>query len=272
LATLHVRNFPDALYERLRGNAERNGRSIGAEAIFLLQSAALAGMTAGPPVARRRRRVRKEPGTPFEHFSPRARQVVVRAHDEARDLGSPAVGTEHLLLGLLRDTAAPVTLMLESMGVVHDDVRRAVEEAAEHGGEAVPDAIPFSPGAKKAMELALRESLDRGDGTIWPYHVLIGIAAEQEGLGAQLLAARKVEAPAIRNAVRRMMRPASHPLGFASPPGFASASDDFRVVELEGDATSWEAQLNDLAGLGYELVQIVDRRAIFSARERPPGR
>src|SRR6476469_9569559 len=107
MATLHVRNFPDALYERLRGNAERNGRSIGAETIFLLQSAALAGMTAGYPATRRRRRGRKQPAAPFEHFSPRARQLVARAHEEARELGSNAIGTEHLLLGLLRDTAAP---------------------------------------------------------------------------------------------------------------------------------------------------------------------
>ena len=84
MATLHVRNFPDALYERLRGNAERNGRSIGAETIFVLQSAVLAGMTAGYPPARgRRRHVRREQTTPFEHFSPRAKQIVVRARQEA---------------------------------------------------------------------------------------------------------------------------------------------------------------------------------------------
>ena len=268
MATLHVRNFPDALYERLRGNAERNGRSIGAEAIFLLQSAALAGMTAGYPPARRRRRASKEATTPFAHFSPRAKQIVVLAHEEARELGSVSIGTEHLLLGVLRDTGAPVTLMLESLGVAYAEARASVEVDAGPGGavasgDAAPETIPFSPGAKKAMELALRESLERGDGTIWPYHVLIGIAAEREAPGARMLADHGLDAKSIANAVRWMMRPASQAYGFG-PPG-----DDFRVVELEGDAASWEAQLNELAGLGYELVQIVDRRAIFTSRERP---
>src|SRR4051794_27035623 len=130
MATLHVRNFPDALYERLRSEAERNGRSIGAETIFLLQSAALAGMTAGQPRMRRRRRARTEQGSPFHHFSPRARQIVARAHDEARGLGSVAVGTEHLLLGLLRDTGAPITLVLEGEGIAYAGVRQAIASEA----------------------------------------------------------------------------------------------------------------------------------------------
>jgi ATP-dependent Clp protease ATP-binding subunit ClpC len=262
MATLHVRNFPDALYARLRAEAERNGRSIGAETIFLLQSAALAGMTAGHQRHARvgRRRARKEPATPFEHFSPRARQIVARAHDEARELGHAHVGTEHLLLGLLRDTGAPATLMLEAEGLAYADARAAIESGSAPAEPAAAEVLPFTPGAKKAMELALRESLDRGDGTIWPYHVLIGIAREEDGPGARLLAERGLDAKALRNAIRRLMRPAAAPLIFGA------ASDDFRVVELEGDAVAWEERLNELARVGYELVQIVDRRAIFSGR------
>jgi ATP-dependent Clp protease ATP-binding subunit ClpC len=261
MATLHVRNFPDALYARLRAEAERNGRSIGAETIFLLQSAALAGMTAGYPPARRRRRLaRREATTPFEHFSPRARQVVARAHDEARELGHAHVGTEHLLLGLLRDTGAPATLMLEAEGFAYADARAAIEPGPTPAEPTAAEVLPFTPGAKKAMELALRESLDRGDGTIWPYHVLIGIAREEDGPGAHLLADRALDAKTLRNAIRRLMRPATMLYSFGG------GSDDFRVVELEGDAVAWEERLNELARVGYELVQIVDRRAIFSSR------
>src|SRR5262249_16291260 len=106
MATLHVRNFPDALYARLRAEAERHGRSIGAQVIAELQTAAVTAPTA-KYAAIRRRRGRKAPSTPFEHFSPRARQAVARAQDEARELGHAAIGTEHLLLGVLDDSTAP---------------------------------------------------------------------------------------------------------------------------------------------------------------------
>ena len=258
MATLHVRNFPDAVYARLRAEAARNGRSIGAETIFQLESAALTGMTAGYPPARRRRR--SATPTPFEHFSPRARQIVVRAQDEARELGQSEIGTEHLLLGLLHDAMAPVTLMLEAAGLDHAAARQVVEESAGRGDAPPTDALPFTPGAKRAMELALRESLDRADGVIWPYHVLLGIAREEEGLGARVLADLGLDTKTLRRTMRHLMRPASAPLAFRIH------EEGFRVVELEGDAAAWEAQLNELAQVGYELVQIVDRRAIFSGR------
>ena len=78
-----------------------------------------------------------------------------------------------------------------------------------------------------------------------------------------MLAEQDLDAKRIRNEIRRLMRPVTPPYGFGD-----ATTDDFRVVELEGDAASWEAQLNELAALGYELVQIVDRRAIFTSRER----
>jgi hypothetical protein len=262
MATLHVRNVPDALYARLKAEAERSGRSIGAETIFLLQSAAFAGMTAGyrPP---RRRRSRKEVSTPFEHFSPRARQIIARAHDEARELGHSAIGTEHLLLGLLLDTTAPATRMLEADGLGYAEARRAVEESTAPSDPSTTEALSFTPGAKKAMELALRESLDRADGVIWPYHVLLGVAREEAGPGARVLAERGLDAKALRRQMQRLMRPASMPYVLAA------GREDFRVIELDGDAAAWEAQLNELAQVGYELVQIVDRRAIFSSGREP---
>ncbi len=264
MATLHVRNFPDALYERLRANAESNGRSIGAETIFQLQAMLSSGMTGRIPRSRRRRGGAAAT-TPFEHFSPRARQIVVHAQEEARALGHAALGTEHLLLGVLRDATAPAAQMLEAEGLDYDAAHRAVAETAGRGEAPPAGALPFTPGAKKAMELALRESLDRADGVIWPYHVLFGIAREQEGLGARLLAEHGLPAATLRRTTQHSMRPVagSFVVGYGG--------QDFRVVELEGDAAGWEGQLNELARLGYELVQIVDRRAIFSGGWRGYG-
>src|SRR5262245_19985310 len=101
MATLHVRNVPDDLYERLRAQAEANGRSTGAEAVNLIQAQLNEFRRA--PLHRLARRRRSSATTPFEHFSPRARQVVVDAQDEAHELGHRSIGTEHLLLGLLRE-------------------------------------------------------------------------------------------------------------------------------------------------------------------------
>jgi plasmid stability protein len=260
MATLHVRNVPDALYARLRADAEHNGRSIGAETIFRLQAALIGGPTAVALEQRRRRG--STTSTPFEHFSPRARQVVVRAQDAARDFGHSGIGTEHLLLGVLRDRTAPATLMLEAQGLDDAEIRRAVEDHAGRGEASPDDALAFTPGAKKAMELALRESLDGADGVIWPFHLVLGIAREEDGLGARILASHGLDAASLRRAIRRRM-------STRLVAGFAK--QDFRVLELDGDAAAWEVQLNELTQLGYELVQIVDRRAIFSGGWRGHG-
>src|SRR6187401_404742 len=166
MATLHVRNFPDALYARLRASAAANGRSIGAEAIFHLQAALITSMTAGyPPVGRRR----GAPAKPFERFSPRARRVVNDAQAEARELGHDAIGTEHLVLGLLHEPRTPASGMLEDAGLSHAEAR-GVGTTPAGGG-----ALPFTAGAKKAMELALRCSLDIRAANIWPFHLLVGV-------------------------------------------------------------------------------------------------
>jgi plasmid stability protein len=252
MATLHVRNVPDAVYERLRTHAEANGRSIGAEAVNLIQ--AQLSEFRGKPLHMFTRRRRSAAATPFEHFSPRARQVVVDAQDEARELGHGAIGTEHMLLALLRERTTLAARALGFAGIDHATVRDAVEEVVGRGEELPAGELPFTPGSKKALELALRESLDMGDPFIGPEHVQIGVAREEDGLGARILARRDQDGDTLRRCVRALVvRPVTRERA------------QVRVVELDGDPASWEAALNDVAARGYELVQIVDRRAIFQA-------
>jgi plasmid stability protein len=247
-----VRNVPDPLYERLRAQAEANGRSIGAEAVNLIQ--AQLNEFRRTPMHMFARRRRSAVTTPFEHFSPRARQVVVDAQDEARELGHPSIGTEHLLLALLRERTTLAARALGSAAIDHATVRDAVEEVAGRGEVLPAGELPFTPGSKKALELALRESLDMGDPFIGPEHVLIGVAREEDGLGARILAARDQDGDTLRRCVRALV---------VQPVTRERAQ--VRVVELDGDPASWEAALNEVASGGYELVQIVDRRAIFQA-------
>ncbi|MFL5911139.1 MAG: Clp protease N-terminal domain-containing protein [Gaiellaceae bacterium] len=227
MATLHVRNVPDDLYELLRERAAENDRSIGAETVQLLQEHLLATTT-----ARTLRRLRRRPAGSghFTRFTPLARQAVVAAQEEARGLGHDHVGTEHLLLGVLAQTPELVDLSPE-------DVRAQLEPGttAEPTGQ-----IPFTPTAKQALELALRAALTSGAVAIEPRHLLVGITST-DSRGCELLRGAKVDV-----------------LQLPHEPDPA-----FRVVLLEGDAESWEKQLNDAAVLGYELVEIVDRRAIL---------
>jgi plasmid stability protein len=226
MAALHVRNVPDELYELLRERAAENDRSIGAETVQLLQEHLLATST-----ARTLRRLRRRPSGPglLGRFTPAARQAVVTAQEEARSLGHDHVGTEHLLLGVLAQ--APELVELSP-----DDVRAQLEPGtAEATGQ-----IPFTPTSKQALELALRAALSHGDAAIEPRHLLVGISST-DSRGCELLRGAKIDV-------------------FHLP---ESPDPAFRVVLLEGDAESWEKQLNDAAALGYELVEIVDRRAIL---------
>jgi plasmid stability protein len=259
LATLHVRNVPDPLYELLRERATIEGRSIGAEVVNVLERE-FAEQRRAPwsSVLGSRRRSR----TPFERFSPLSRQVIVEAQDEARALGSPVLGTEHLLLPLFDDRFAAASSALRSAGLELPAVRASVQERPVAPGR-VPgpeEGMPFTPGAKKALELALRESIVAHCAAIEPSHLLLGIAREGEGFGAKVLLEAGQDAGTLGRTLVEPVRTG----------GFELVEEPcaFRVIELTGEAVDWERQLNALSGDGYALVEIVGGRAIFSA-ERP---
>jgi Clp amino terminal domain, pathogenicity island component len=241
---------PDDLYELLRERAAANDRSIGAETVQLLYERLVVGAGAPRPfpIPGFRRRPSAPIGT-FTRLTAHARQAVVAAQTEARGLGHGHVGTEHLLLGILAHDA-PLAAALRTLGVDAEDIRGRLV----HGDENPQGRLPFDPEAKRALELALRESTNLGDTIITPRHILLGIAGAEAGRGAALLRAAAPDETKLRRCILAGAEAPLAPIG---------GSAFFRVVPLAGEAADWETQLNDAADAGYELVEIVDGRAIF---------
>ena len=123
----------------------------------------------------------------FERFTDRARRVVVLAQEEARMLNHNYIGTEHLLLGLIHEGEGVAAKALESLGIVLEGVRQQVEEIIGQGQQAPGGHIPFTPRAKKVLELSLREALQLGHNYIGTEHLLLGLIREGEGVAAQVL-------------------------------------------------------------------------------------
>ena len=142
----------------------------------------------------------------FERFTERARQVVVLAQDEARALGHRYIGTEHLLLGLLREEEGLAARALASLNVTIEEVRAKVERIVGRGeGDAETGQIPFTPRAKKTLELALRESQALGHDYIGTEHILLGLARQDDGVAGQILSALGVDVDTIRRHVIRLL-------------------------------------------------------------------
>ena len=123
----------------------------------------------------------------FERFTDRARRVVVLAQEEARMLDHNYVGTEHILLGLIHEGEGVAAKALESLGISLEAVRQQVEEIIGRGQQAPSGHIPFTPRAKKVLELSLREALQLGHNYIGTEHILLGLIREGEGVAAQVL-------------------------------------------------------------------------------------
>src|SRR5215213_648008 len=137
----------------------------------------------------------------FERFTDRARRVVVLAQEEARLLNHNYIGTEHILLGLIHEGEGVAAKALESLGISLEAVRAQVEEIIGHGGTAPSGHIPFTPRAKKVLELSLREALQLGHNYIGTEHILLGLIREGEGVAAQVL----VKLGADLNRVRQLL-------------------------------------------------------------------
>jgi hypothetical protein len=123
----------------------------------------------------------------FERFTDRARRVVVLGQEEARLLNHNYIGTEHILLGLVHEGEGVAAQALESIGISLSSVRNEVEEIIGRGQETPTGHIPFTPRAKKVLELSLREALQLGHDYIGTEHILLGLIREGEGVGAQVL-------------------------------------------------------------------------------------
>src|SRR6195952_5381043 len=141
----------------------------------------------------------------FERFTDRARRVVVLAQEEARMLSHNYIGTEHILLGLIHEGDGIAAKALESLGVSREAVRAQVEEIIGQGQQAPSGHIPFTPRAKKVLELSLREALQLGHNYIGTEHILLGLIREGEGVAAQVLVKLGADLNKVRQQVIQLL-------------------------------------------------------------------
>ena len=141
----------------------------------------------------------------FERFTDRARRVVVLAQDEARMLNHNYIGTEHILLGLIHEGEGVAAKALESLGISLDTVRQQVEVIIGQGQQAPSGHIPFTPRAKKVLELSLRESLQLGHNYIGTEHILLALIREGDGVAAQVLVKLGADPNRVRQQVVQLL-------------------------------------------------------------------
>ncbi|WP_372595302.1 ATP-dependent Clp protease ATP-binding subunit [Actinotalea sp.] len=141
----------------------------------------------------------------FERFTDRARRVVVLAQEEARMLNHNYIGTEHILLGLIHEGEGVAAKALESLGISLDAVRSQVQEIIGEGQQAPSGHIPFTPRAKKVLELSLREALQLGHNYIGTEHILLGLIREGEGVAAQVLGKLGADLNRVRQQVIQLL-------------------------------------------------------------------
>ena len=141
----------------------------------------------------------------FERFTDRARRVVVLAQEEARLLNHNYIGTEHILLGLIHEGEGVAAKALESLGISLEAVRAQVEEIIGQGQSAPTGHIPFTPRAKKVLELSLREAKQLGHDYIGTEHILLGLIREGEGVAAQVLVKLGADLSRVRQQVIQVL-------------------------------------------------------------------
>ncbi|MEH1130226.1 Clp protease N-terminal domain-containing protein, partial [Micromonospora sp. CPCC 206061] len=145
----------------------------------------------------------------FERFTDRSRRVIVLAQEEARMLNHNYIGSEHILLGLIHEGEGVAAKALESLGISLEGVRQQVEEIIGQGQQAPSGHIPFTPRAKKVLELSLREALQLGHNYIGTEHILLGLIREGEGVAAQVLVKLGADRGRVRQQVIQLL--SGHP-------------------------------------------------------------
>jgi ATP-dependent Clp protease ATP-binding subunit ClpC len=196
----------------------------------------------------------------FERFTERARQVIVLAQAEARALKHNYIGTEHLLLGLLREEEGLAARVLASVGVTVEEVRAQVARIVGQGDEVEGGQIPFTPRAKKILELSLREALDLGHNYIGTEHLLLGLLREGEGVAVRILVDIGAAQDAIRDELLLLLTgargetPAPRPLPW-----------EYAVRTLEGATETWPEQVTAWRREGWELLTVVEENGAHRA-------
>src|SRR3712207_873370 len=199
----------------------------------------------------------------FERFTERARKVVVLAQEEARHFNHNYIGTEHLLLGLLREDEGVAARALASLNVTLDEVREQVESIVGYGEEGTGAQAPFTPRSKKVLELALREALQLGHNYIGTEHILLGLVRESEGVAARVLSNLDVDPDKVRREVVRMLgggRGRSRGGGEAAGRGVEAKRPKTRQLDPYGrnlPAYAAEDKLDPVIGREQEIARIM---------------
>jgi ATP-dependent Clp protease ATP-binding subunit ClpC len=215
----------------------------------------------------------------FERFTDRARRVVVLAQEEARALNHNYIGTEHILLGLIHEGEGVAAKAMEELGISLEAVRQQVEEIIGLGQQAPAGHIPFTPRAKKVLELSLREALQLGHNYVGTEHILLGLIREGEGVAAQVLVKMGADLNRVRQQVIQLLsgyqskdQSAAEEPSEAAPATFSAAKDQsaaeepseaapatFSVLDSFGrclTAEAREGKLDPVVGRRTEIAQI----------------
>jgi ATP-dependent Clp protease ATP-binding subunit ClpA len=196
----------------------------------------------------------------FERFTDRARRVVVLAQEEARMLNHNYVGTEHILLGLIHEGDGVAAKALESLGISLEAVRAQVEEIIGQGQQIPSGHIPFTPRAKKVMELSLREALQLGHDYIGTEHILLGLIREGDGVAAQVLIRLGADLNRVRQQVITVLYQSKEPRLARRP---AEEGAPLPEVQARLDAVEdWLAAVDQRVGTGpdtSDLDEQIDR-------------
>jgi ATP-dependent Clp protease ATP-binding subunit ClpC len=205
----------------------------------------------------------------FERFTDRARRVVVLAQEEARMLNHNYIGTEHILLGLIHEGEGVAAKALESLGISLEGVRQQVEEIIGQGQQAPSGHIPFTPRAKKVLELSLREALQLGHNYIGTEHILLGLIREGEGVAAQVLVKLGADLNRVRQQVIQLLsgyQTGKEPTAAGSGAAGEAAPSTSLVLDQFGrnlTQAAREGKLDPVIGRQKEIervMQVLSRR------------
>jgi ATP-dependent Clp protease ATP-binding subunit ClpC len=199
----------------------------------------------------------------FERFTDRARRVVVYAQQEAQMLNHNYIGTEHILLGLIHEGEGVAAKALESMAISLEAVRRQVEEIIGQGQDAPIGHIPFTPRAKKVLELSLREALQLKHNYIGTEHILLGLLREGEGVAAQVLQKLGADLNRVRQQVIQLL--SGYTGGKEAAPGEATPQGSTVLDQFGRNLTqeARETKLDPVIGREKEIervMQVLSRR------------
>ena len=186
----------------------------------------------------------------FERFSDQARRAVVLSAEQARDLSHNYIGTEHLLLGLIAEGQGPAAQVLTSMGVTVDGVRGQIEAKIGRGKREPTGHIPFTPRAKKVLELSFPEAMQLGQSQVGTGPILLAMLTEGTGLASEILAERSAPAQTIRELITR---------DFADDPGTGAVAGQAASSEPGRAGEGWvqAAVTQPLRITWYEILPLV---------------